>query len=116
MSEISGTLFGYFDDLNDTVIVPAPPKGVRRLVSSLRIINTDSASTTVSIRLKRIGIVPSGDPLFISVFPSLTVVSGKDTGRSKEVMLTENYDLVGSLASAHTTTPVSFVCIWIDLT
>lgn len=111
----SDTAFGPLDGVNDVVLVPAPPPTVRRLVTSLRIINNDSASSTTSIRLRRAGIVPSGDPLFVSVFPPLVVAAGQDVDRGKQVMLTSEYDLVASLAVEPTTDPVTFVAIWMDL-
>lgn len=113
--EVSGTRFGELDGTNDVVIVPAPANGVRRFVTTLRIINVDSAAATPTVRLRRVGVVPSGLALYVTAFADIALASGRELTRPKEVMLTPDYELVASLATTHTDDPPTFVTIWMDL-
>lgn len=112
---ITGSAFGELDGINDVLLVPEPPAGIRRLVTSLRIINPDSASATPTVRLRRTGVVPSGFPLYVLAFPEIALATDRELIREKEVALVAGFDLVAKLAAAETTEKPVFHAVWIDL-
>jgi hypothetical protein len=112
---ITGSAFGEFDGINDIVLVPEPPPGVRRLVTSLRIINPDTVAATPSIRLRRTNVVPAGLPAYVLAFAEVSLDPGRESVRSKEIAVIEGFDLVASLAVVETTDKPIFHAVWIDL-
>ena len=112
---ITGSAFGEFDGINDVLIIPEPPDGVRRLVTSLRIINLDTVEITPTIRLRRVGVVPSGEAPFVVAFPDIALAVGREFSREKEIAVVEGFDLIAHLAAATTTERPIFHALWIDL-